>query len=129
MRLLKHQERNWSLAGFTNGIVTYGYISDKNSKKYRLEIQCIKFVLPIYRSVKKPIFKNIHLLSILALPIWLLVHLFFITAFSISVFFSYPFTTLIERSFLSQFWEFVIGWLWIAFAFFGMLSAIYFVFL
>ncbi|MBI9055498.1 MAG: hypothetical protein JEY96_16870 [Bacteroidales bacterium] len=68
MKLIKQKLCSKRLVAFTNGIISYG----KNFyNQYRIEMQIpfIKTPIKLYESTKKPIFKNISVLTAVLTPI------------------------------------------------------------
>jgi hypothetical protein len=66
MEIFRKQKGNFSIAAFSNGLVSYG----RNAKnKYRIELTVFDTPIAIYSSIRKPIFRNINIIRILAIPL------------------------------------------------------------
>jgi hypothetical protein len=85
MKTIRLYKPNIKIAAFTNGFVTYGKVNNT----YSLEIELYKkVIIPFYKSNKRPIVRNIYLLTSLfafILPIiWFLLSLSFLVYYYIN---------------------------------------------
>lgn len=113
--------------GFILGLVRYGCLNNTGNKFYVLQVSGFsKYdrIVDIYKSRKKPVIRNLYLLN--ALFIWpiLLIYIIAFIVIAALLFITWPIQILIKRTFLTQWYEIVAGWIWIAFALFGIASAI-----
>jgi hypothetical protein len=121
MKILKYREGNYKLFGYKSVFTAYGTIINNNQQRYSLEytIPFSDFAIKLYSKPVKPFFKNLIVLDALALlpyaMLCVLFAVFFIGAFILN----YPYSILIKRSFFTETWELLSGWLWVALGIYG----------
>lgn len=123
MKILKHQENNYRLFGYKSMLSAYGCVVAPNKRKYSIEFipYIIKGGVKVYSGNSRPLIRLLPLLDL----IFIIPFIFYLVA--VSIFFTlafivnYPYTTLIEKSFLSDTWELLSGWLWIGLGIYGII--------
>lgn len=76
MKAIRRRRGEYKVCGFTNRFASYG----KNAKgDYRLEIEYGNMItLPLYSSKKKPIFRNIYIITWIFAPLYPIVFIGYI---------------------------------------------------
>lgn len=129
MKLLKHNSGDISLIAYKSLLILYGVRIKSNEKRYNIELVLPLFFgsnmpFKIYSKKKKPYLKNMIALNALAMPAFIIHTLAFLTFITTSFILNFPYQILIKKSFLSEKWEFLSGWLWISFAVYGAIQII-----
>lgn len=127
MTIYRQWEGKVSMFAFRYMLVLYGVKIVDSKRRYMLELVFPLFDgtdLPytFYNKQVKPLFRNLYLLNLLAIPVFIIYCAVFLLFIAVIAIINFPNQILIKQSFLSQKWEFVGGWLWIAFAIYGAIK-------
>lgn len=115
-----------TVAAYNLSFLYYGKIIPKGL--YKLEA-VIPYTagdfITLYKSKKKPLFRNLYLLLILLLPLYILTHILMLLFFAFKFLTSFYNTCLFERSFISANYEKVSGVISLVFSVIGFFWCIY----
>lgn len=125
MKVLKYmsgasKENSWHMAAFSFWFVSYGRIVTKKTVSYQIELVAFKVPVKIYRSSRKPIIRDLYLISALLSPIYFIMAALCCVAFALIWFLEYPIETLVEKTFITNARTVICGWTWIVLAIYGI---------